>query len=45
MPLYKYKGQNGQGKPVAGALNAESEDALYAMLRRDGVFLPEGRVA
>ena len=45
MPLYKYKGQNGQGKAVAGALNAENEEALYAMLRRDGVFLTECRVA
>lgn len=45
MPLYRYKAQNEQGKKVAGALNAESEDALYAMLRRDGLFLTECRVA
>lgn len=45
MPLYRYKAQNEQGKKAAGALNAESEDALYAMLRRDGLFLTECRVA
>lgn len=45
MPLYKYKGQTGQGKTVSGALNAESEEALYALLRRDDVFLTECRVA
>lgn len=43
MPLYRYKAQNEQGRTVTGALNAEDEDALYALLKRDGMFLTECR--
>jgi general secretion pathway protein F len=39
MPVFEYKGLNEAGKPVNGIKEADSQKALRALLRKDGVYL------
>ncbi len=41
MPVFEYKGFSDAGKAVTGVRDAESQKALRALLRKDGIFLTD----
>lgn len=41
MPVYSYKGTNATGRSVRGFVDADTQRAARARLRRDGVFVTE----
>lgn len=41
MPVFEFKGFDEKGKAVTGVRDAESQKALRALLRKDGVFLTD----
>lgn len=41
MPQFRYTATNAQGKTVRGMADAPSEEALYAKLRDDGLYMSE----
>ena len=45
MPVFEYSGLSEAGKAVRGLKDAESQKALRALLRKDGVYLTESRAA
>lgn len=44
MPVFQYSARSETGTDSAGALFAPSEDALYQLLRRQGLFLLRSRI-
>ena len=43
MPRFRYTATNEKGKTVRGLLEAPSEEALYAKLRNDGLYMTTRR--
>ena len=43
MPVFAYKGYNGQGRVVTGTKDADNERTIKQVLRRDGVYVTELR--
>ena len=43
MPNYRYSARNDKGRTVRGAAVAPSQDALYAQLRTEGLFLLDAK--
>ena len=41
MPRFRYTATNEKGKTVRGLLEAPSEEALYAKLRNDGLYMTD----
>ena len=45
MPRFRYTATNEKGKTVRGLLEAPSEEALYAKLRNDGLYMTDAQEA
>ena len=45
MPRFRYTATNEKGKTVRGLLEAPSEEALYARLRNDGLYMTDAQEA
>ena len=45
MPRFRYTATNEKGKTVRGLLEAPSEEALYAKLRTDGLYMTDAQEA
>lgn len=45
MPRFRYTATNKKGKTVRGLLEAPSEEALYAKLRNDGLYMTDAQEA
>ena len=45
MPRFRYTATNEKGKTVRGLLEAPSEEALYAKLRNDGLYMTDAQGA
>ena len=43
MPCFRYTATNEKGKTVRGLLEAPSEEALYAKLRNDGLYMTDAQ--